>query len=285
MLNALKQPDLIFDKTVIGPSRRLSNFIGRVESYRQNMTSLSSIDTSVLDDKNEMEEKHVHFGKRTVHVYLNANAFPKEELWYSEPEMEQALKEDLTELRRANHQQMLSDQQLILTKQRTTTPHSTSSKRRRNKKSNTAMALKVKEISTRGLEKYVQNTIIHHRRVSQIYVRSVVGQYQLDHEPTLKDDKHAGSRKPRQHHTPPRHHCRRRTSKTTDKAQEAAFRLACEDEVAARRIYLEDGIVLDSAAFAAKRRSSLRAKATMAAVAARQKQTSGLRKSFVAKSA
>ena len=266
MLDALKQPDLILEKTVIRPSRRLSNFIVRVESYRQNMISLSSIDTSVLNDKKDSEEKHVHFGKRTVNVYATANAFPKEELWYSEPELEHALKEDLTELRRANHQQMLSSRRLILTKQCATTIRSTSNKRRRSRKTNTAMALKVKEVSTRGLEKYMRNTSIHHRRVSQIYVRSVVEQYQRDHEPTTDDYKRADNRQPSGHSTTPMHHHRRRsTSKTTDEAKEAAFRMASEDEVAARRIYLEDGIVLDSADFATKRRSYLRTKATMAA--------------------
>lgn len=305
MLNALQQPELIFDKAVIEPSRRLSDFIVKIDSYRQNMTSLSSLDTTSVNDTTsnndkEKKQKRVHFGKRTLHAYSpEANDVPKEELWYSMSVLEQKLKEDLTELRRANHRQMFSNRQLMMKRKSTGTARSNAACRRLQRRaSSNAMTLEVKEISTRGLEKYVQNTSVHHRRVSQVFVRSVVEQYQreqssqLHRTPSTSAHTVGNRSKPRRQgrcgQQQPSGTKTRRVSAISSEAQEAAFRLACEDEVAARRIYLEDGIVVDSVVFAAKRKSSLRAKATMAAMAASRPKfsdTSDVRRSYVAKSA
>ena len=313
MMNSLQQPESILDKAVIGPSRRISDFITKLDSYRQNMTSLSSLDTTSVNDtdsnKNKgSEERHVRFGKQTVHIIYPPAACTQEELWYSIPVLEQKLKDDLTEIRRAKHQQMFSNGQLVMKNKSGATARAAGNKRRLKRNSNNALVLEVNEISTRGLEKYVENTSAYHRRVSQIFVRSVVEQYQREHPPqndrtVPTADRPAGNQtKPRRSKHRRQQHCSVQEvprpqalsfSSTHDDDQAAAFRMACEDEVEARRIYLEDGIVLDSTVFAAKRRSSLRAKAKMAAAVADNRYPNHInnnndddvRRSYVAKSA
>jgi len=125
------------------------------------------------------------------------------------------------------------------------------------------------KVYTRGLESHCDIQRVHRRGATQRYIRTVVrksyentsgggkcARMLLRQSSSYEKDEFADS-------------LRRFSVQATSRDMEFAFRLACQDEVEARIVYLEDGTVKSAAAFAAGGNRKKRATAAIATTTAK----------------